>query len=588
MSLESQAARSAPVSPRERSRAGGQGASFCVRDLLEMSVLADAQVVAGAGGVSREVRWIAVSEGPVEDFVERGEVILTSGMGYDADQFGQIVRELIESGAAGICLGIGPGRFAERAGEPAKNAADEADVPLIEIPWETRFADITRAVVDRLLADRYGSLEPDELQTRFIDAVVDGRGFRGIADALGRVTGRPALVFDADFRPIAFSRAVRTSMGDRAVQLCLDAAERLSAEEVAALAGVLAGETPHDVPGLPALGLGSGLGMAVLVGQRPAAYVYVLRGDAELDKSECDAVVMERARSAVAMEALRQQTATESEARARGHFLWSVAASPGEAAEELTLKASMLGYSGHSLYEVMVAELADGHENGAGRTNVAREGLELVERRLRQAAEARRLTVHTARRDAELLVLVEGDATGSGAISDLAATVHDELASASPASVAFGIARKSYRLADLGLAYSEACQALVIGRQVLGEGCIAPARDLAPYLMLGSLGEDPSARGIALETLRDLANYDQKTSRSLIDTLEVYLDERGNASAAARRLFLNRHSLLYRLKKIEEMTGRSLEDPNDLFVLELSLRLLRFNVLSTTAADAPD
>lgn len=67
------------------------------------------------------------------------------------------------------------------------------------------------------------------------------------------------------------------------------------------------------------------------------------------------------------------------------------------------------------------------------------------------------------------------------------------------------------------------------------------------------------------------------TSGQLVHTLEILLDEATNTSAAARALFLNRHSLLYRIKLIEELTGMSLKNPADRFQLEVSVRVHQIN-----------
>ena len=45
-----------------------------------------------------------------------------------------------------------------------------------------------------------------------------------------------------------------------------------------------------------------------------------------------------------------------------------------------------------------------------------------------------------------------------------------------------------------------------------------------------------------------------------------------------RELNLHRQSLLYRLKKIEALTNRSLSNTDDLFLLNLSIRLLMYTV----------
>ncbi len=53
---------------------------------------------------------------------------------------------------------------------------------------------------------------------------------------------------------------------------------------------------------------------------------------------------------------------------------------------------------------------------------------------------------------------------------------------------------------------------------------------------------------------------------------------KGNVSKTARELNLHRQSLLYRLKKIEALTNRSLSNTDDLFLLNLSIRLLMYTV----------
>ena len=59
----------------------------------------------------------------------------------------------------------------------------------------------------------------------------------------------------------------------------------------------------------------------------------------------------------------------------------------------------------------------------------------------------------------------------------------------------------------------------------------------------------------------------------LVRTLVEFIKCNGNSSLAARNLHLNRQSLLYRLKKIESLTGMSLNQRKDLFLLELFTRI---------------
>lgn len=87
------------------------------------------------------------------------------------------------------------------------------------------------------------------------------------------------------------------------------------------------------------------------------------------------------------------------------------------------------------------------------------------------------------------------------------------------------------------------------------------------------LRHHPKSMMLAIDLLQPLLGYDAARKGQLVHTLDVLLQEGMNTSATARRLHLNRHSLLYRMHLIEELTGCSLKDATDRFNLEASIRV---------------
>jgi DNA-binding PucR family transcriptional regulator len=65
--------------------------------------------------------------------------------------------------------------------------------------------------------------------------------------------------------------------------------------------------------------------------------------------------------------------------------------------------------------------------------------------------------------------------------------------------------------------------------------------------------------------------YDRERRSDLVRTLQVYFATGANASEAADRLFLHRNSMLYRLARIEKLTGLDLKDPRARLALQLGL-----------------
>lgn len=110
-----------------------------------------------------------------------------------------------------------------------------------------------------------------------------------------------------------------------------------------------------------------------------------------------------------------------------------------------------------------------------------------------------------------------------------------------------------------------------------------PETAVGPRHFAEVLRQHPRCMATVLQTLQPLIDYDRTRRGQLVHTLEVLLNEATNTSAAARTLFLNRHSLLYRIKLIEELTGLSLKNPADRFQLEVSVRVLQLNEVSAGA-----
>ena len=87
---------------------------------------------------------------------------------------------------------------------------------------------------------------------------------------------------------------------------------------------------------------------------------------------------------------------------------------------------------------------------------------------------------------------------------------------------------------------------------------LARSRDLAPF------------RGL----VRPLVEHDRERRSDLVRTLRTYFAAGSNASEAADRMFLHRNSMLYRLARIQSLTGLDLKDPRAALALQLGLLAL--------------
>lgn len=73
-----------------------------------------------------------------------------------------------------------------------------------------------------------------------------------------------------------------------------------------------------------------------------------------------------------------------------------------------------------------------------------------------------------------------------------------------------------------------------------------------------------------------LIQYDRENESNLLETLETLVNYLGARNLTATKLYLHRNTLMYRIKKIEHLTGYQLSNPESILELSLILRLKKF------------
>jgi hypothetical protein len=96
----------------------------------------------------------------------------------------------------------------------------------------------------------------------------------------------------------------------------------------------------------------------------------------------------------------------------------------------------------------------------------------------------------------------------------------------------------------------------------------------APIQIL--LASAPDAAGtVARAVLGPVLALPAAERDMLLGTLRTWFEEQGATSTAAGRLFVHRNTVRYRLKRLEDLTGRSLSQPTGIAELHLALQAAR-------------
>ena len=129
-------------------------------------------------------------------------------------------------------------------------------------------------------------------------------------------------------------------------------------------------------------------------------------------------------------------------------------------------------------------------------------------------------------------------------------------------------------VADVPRSRRAAEQALRVGAERGAGERAVHIEDVHAHAVLLELIEAIRERPGLLEgKLAALLQHDSEHGTSYRETLRAYLDCWGDVSAAAKRLGVHANTLRYRVRRIVELSGLDLDDPDERFVTELQLRV---------------
>ncbi len=500
-----------------------------IEEILRIPGLA-LKLAAGRSGASRPIRWVHVSE--LEDptpWLRGGELLLTTGMGLGKTPARQraYVERLSSAGLAG--LGFGVGFSYSKVPKAVSDAADRLGFPLFAVPYPVPFIAITEAVFTRLASEQVEVLQRSmEARDALTRAVLEGAGARGVASVLAESIGGWAVVLDLHGIPLA---AAPRSAGGRAPRLWDELRESRPPELGFSVSMVDRGDHVSVQPVGPH--------------GRVEAFLAIGKGEA---LNQFDRIVAGHALSLLAIELDKSRAVAEAERRLRGDFLDSLARGT-LSAREATRGLRRFGLESEGEVEVVALE-----------SDLPVEDLTWA---VEDVLSRRDGGFLTAPRDDVLYVLLRPD--GDGAVEDLRNEVTARLGVEVVAGAGSPVAP-----AETGRSLREARYALQVCR--VERRPMADFQTLGTYRLLLTLQEPDALRAFADSVLVALDRYDGEHGGELILSLRAFLDHNARWEAAAGELYVHRHTLRYRMRKVEELTGRDLSTPHDRMEFWLAIR----------------
>ena len=495
-----------------------------------------------AGGDDRQIRWVHISE--LDDptpFLSGGELLLTTGINLtSAARQRKFVGLLADREVAGLGFGTGFDHGELPAALVAE--AEERGLPLFEVPYEMPFIAITECAFTKLVNEGYSVLERGiEVHARLEGLVLAERGLGAVMKAIAESVGGGALLLDDRGRELDRHPQERGLSQAAVAAIRAEVSERSGAGRQAtfvAESGPLA-RRAVAVP-VPIGGAGA-----------PGHWLVVARRSGSA--GDLEKLIARQAAMVVALELMRERAVGETERRLAGDVL-AEALGGNLGAEELRGRLHPFGIDGR--VAVLLFELEGVPEDP-----------EILAAALRGAGVASLVAVNGSAGRPLLCAIVDPDDR------DPAELAREGLAALGEERAIRAAVSRPAQVGGLRRAFHEARCALEATALANGNAPdVASHRDLGAFTLLLSLQDDDALRTYAENLLAPIEEGEGEYGPELLRSLEAFIERNGQWERAARDLYCHRHTLRYRIRRIEELTGRDLNQAQDRIELWLALR----------------
>lgn len=515
---------------------------YTLWEFLQSNIAAEAKLLTnGADFKNVYIKSISVQELPVDDFIQKDELVLSTAMGClgDPTSFTALLHAVKNAGAAALLLSFKAPNYVVPPEVIAY--ANSIGLPMFSIPWNLRFSDVQAAVHEAVKAKRLSVYQ--NLQTTLFNAFFESKPLSSAAAKISQSLNAPVEIVNASGQVLAQNGSMITDDSE-------DEEQNVKELEIS-IAGLLSGY----------------LRIYTFVDDKDKLYLSDNR-ESLLQKYVC---------FPLSLWFNRKNIEDLTTLRLKNDFVWDLAHNRDTPQIELLKQGARLHFNLQRPYTCAVLRvLPREHEKQIEEYSSEAATVSVqIEDLLIQSGKNGCPTVMVSSRTLDFIIYI-----GNPQISPEIATrafldrLHHQLTDTFPAyGFYWGISEITLKEPDFPQLYQNAALALQYCIQNGGTQYCFTYRDTKEAQIVSALSSNEKVRQVAEEFLRPLRKHNADSGTDLIETLAAFIHCNYNTSSTARMLHIHRQSLLYRLDKIKDLTGISLDDHKDLFLLEISLRV---------------
>ncbi len=547
-----------------------------VREALSLDVVDRLKLVGGERGLDRVIKLVNVIEVPdIMDWLIDGEFLLTTG--YSFREYPELMKSLIPrmDETSSAALAIKTKRYMSEIPAEMIESANTHDIPLLEVPFDLSFSEIIAPILGVVFNKQNKILQKlEQAHNKLMDLALNGSPLEELCKETGKLISNPVAIADRegfiivnDDCPDKYKFELFFSDGSIEIKK-----EKLRFGNIKEVKYSLEYTSETDIP----LTI-KALRIPIIADKYQYGHMVAIVNNPVF---EPDILTMERAATIAALEFTKRKAIYEIEKSYYNDFLEILLSCDFENSGEIVSRGKVFNINLELPTAVILV-----NDNSVDQITEIKQYMNINGSRSKESL-LKLINIFFKQAGVENFIagikgnniVIVGSISGGNPnahlkeiVTDLANYLNATLRSGD--SLNIGVGRNYSDLRKISRSLEEAREALRIA-QLSDRTQVVFYDNLGFYKILSEKNRG-DLESFVHELLQPVFDYDQTRKGELVKTLETYYDTNRNLKLTSTKLFTHYNTVLYRIRKIEELTGISLDNPEDSLNLEIAVNILK-------------
>lgn len=549
----------------------GRQNGISVEDLLNMNVMKACNIIAGFRGIRNTISRINIMADPdIIEWTAEGEFLLTTAYFFKKDNLEEqksLIRECASQKLSGIGIKISP--YLETLSPEVLDLANDLSLPIIDIHHSIPLSDIMMDAFKEIFNKQASLLERiEKVHEKFMEAMIEGNGLEDLIKIVQENIRNP-VILELNFlnkRIDCLSKtdeSIHKELISEVKEFCEPNNSRNKLKKLDESRVLINGKYIKR--------------MIMPIVLRDNVYGHLFAWGSDMPLGGFDLAIIESASTTIALSILQELSIKEVEIRYRSEFFEDLISPDFKRKKKALDRSSFfnLPLNNHYIIEVMSFRYMDGNKEADILIDYIQDFLNPIVGTIEELMKYLNLQgiVSTKANGIQVLLSFKEKVKIEDRLEEFNKKVLESLSNKfTKLDIKIGVGRTYKDLENVDKSFQEAVRTVRIGKAVIDKE-IVTFDELGIFKILSQDFLEDELDDFYNSTLKTLVDYDVKKSTELVKTLDIYFKNNGNLTRISEQLFTHYNTVLYRISRINEITGMSLEDPNHRLNLEIAIKI---------------